>query len=124
MDIITLYDMQLIAKNVPESVTFKLPFLNHEKNEVWSAKFNELLKECGCSSGQQYLLYATPIYIIAVVSLSSYTSIPKKIIIGSFLSLLIITGLAGKAVGLYQRNRKMQKLMNQFYAENNLPEIK
>jgi hypothetical protein len=120
MNIKTLDDLQQIATKIPESVTFMLPLLDGEKNDEWSLKFNELLKECGCSSGQQFLLYATPVYIIAVVILSSYSSISKKIIIGVFISLLIITGLVGKFIGISQRNRKVKKLMNQFYAENNL----
>lgn len=124
MNIKTLDDLQQIATKVPDSVTFSLPFLDGEKNEAWTIKFNELLKECGCSSGQQYLLYATPVYIFAVVVLSSYTSISKKIIIGVFISLLIITGLAGKFIGIYQRNRKIKKLMDQFYAENDLARTK
>jgi hypothetical protein len=124
MNIKTLDDLQQIATKIPESVTFMLPFLDGEKNDEWSLKFNELLKECGCSSGQQYLLYATPVYIIAVVTLSSYTSISKKIIIGIFISLLVITGLAGKFIGIYQRNKKIKNLMDKFYTENDLARTK
>lgn len=120
MEIKTPGDLKQIATKIPDSVTFMLPLLDDEKNAAWSTKFNDLLKECGCSSGQQYLLYATPIYIIGIVLLSSYTAVSKKLIIALFIASLIITGITGKLVGKAQRNRKLNKLVERFHEENGL----
>ena len=122
MEIRTLDDLKHIAGKKPDNVTFMLPFLDDQKNSYWSNEFNNLLKDCGCSSGQQYMLYTTPFYIIIMVVLTSFTLFSKKALIIIFIAALIITGLTGKIAGIIQRNHKIQKLVKNFYLKNKIEE--
>lgn len=118
MEIKCAADLQQMVVQNPDRVTLAFSSLDAATNDIWSNRFNDVLKECGCSSGQQYLLYATPVYIVLVLGLVVFTAIPHKALIIGFLALLFITGLAGKLVGLWQRKRKLEQLIKRFISEN------
>lgn len=113
-EIRSVADLELIAQKLPEEVKFSFPSLDDATNELWTTRFNNLIRECGCSSGQQFLLLATPVYIIAIILLIAFTSLPKQILIILFIAALIVTGAAGKIAGIIQRNKKIEKLISHF----------
>ena len=113
-------DLQQMVTQKPDQVTLAFSALDAATNEIWTNRFNDLLKECGCTSGQQFLLYTTPVYIIMVVGLVAFTAIPHKILVLAFLAMLFVTGLTGKLVGLWQRKKKLEQLINRFLSENKI----
>ncbi len=117
MEIKTLDELKSLPGIKVKNVTFNFPNLDEPSNEMWSKRFNDLLNECGCSSGQQYLLYATPVFIIATTAVIAFTPVPKKMVIVSFILALVITGVTGKIAGIIERNRKLKSLANEFYQE-------
>lgn len=120
MEIKSKDDLQEMVTQKPDQVTLAFPALDAATNEMWSNRFNDVLKECGCTSGQQFLLYTTPAYIILVVVLVAFTTIPHKTLVLAFLAMLFLTGLTGKLVGLWQRKRRLEQLINWFLSENKI----
>jgi hypothetical protein len=120
MEIQTIDDLKLISKKRPDKVTLRFSALDDAQNHDWSKQFNDLLDECGCSSGRQFITYAAPFYIILIVFLAAFTNLTKPVIIGIFVGAIVVTGIAGKIVGLRQRNQKIDALINQFLKDTNL----
>jgi hypothetical protein len=120
MDIISIADLHLAAKKRPKEVSFRMTELSDEANIVWETRFNDLLSECGCASGRQYIMYASPVFIIGLVFMVNYSDLSRQWILGLFVIAILIAGLAGKITGLIQRNYKIKKLVNDFMHTNKL----
>ncbi|MDG5798939.1 hypothetical protein QA597_01010 [Marinilabiliaceae bacterium ANBcel2] len=117
MDIKSTEDLKQVAKSHPKQVNFKFAHLKEVENNEWSRKFNLLLDECGCSSGRQYIMYASPLFLGALILLDSATEMSRYYIIAIIAIAAVIAGVAGKIAGLMQRNRKLTNLINEFLAE-------
>jgi hypothetical protein len=117
MEINSLSDIHLIAQQRPDKVTFKIPELDASKNEALEQKFNDLLNECGCSSGRQFIMYAAPAYIVAFVLLIVFSPLSKQVVFVLLVGAVIITGIVGKIAGLVQSRKKMARLINEVSGE-------
>jgi multidrug efflux pump subunit AcrB len=120
MKINSIFDVRLAAKIRPKEVTFQMPNLSEEANVAWETRFNDLLSECGCASGQQFIMYASPVFIISLILLINYTDLSRQLILVLFFLAVIVAGAAGKITGLIQRNYKLKKLVDDFKHSNSL----
>ncbi|WP_062128348.1 hypothetical protein [Geofilum rubicundum] len=118
MDIVSMADLHLAAKKRPKEVVFRMTELSDEANTAWETRFNDLLSECGCASGRQFIMYASPVFIIGLVLMVNYSDLNRQWILGLFVMAIIFAGLAGKITGLLQRNYKLNKLVNDFKRTN------
>jgi hypothetical protein len=120
MDILSIDDVHLAAKKRPKEVTFRMTDLSDEANIEWETRFNDLLSECGCASGQQFIMYASPVFIIGLILLINFSDLSRQWILGLFVMAVGFAGLAGKITGLVQRNYKLKNLVNDFMQTNGL----
>lgn len=118
MNIEDINDVDKISKKNTNNVIFDLSFLSTQENEEWSRKFNRLLSDCGCSTGQRYLFFLLPLIFIVFVLLLIFSSLSYIIIFFLFISVNIVTGILGKIVGIKKRNRKINELIVNFYKKN------
>lgn len=114
MNIESKADVHLAAKMRPKEVTFRMAELSEDANVAWETRFNDLLSECGCASGQQFIMYASPVFIIGLILLINFSDLSRQWILGLFVMAVIIAGAAGKITGLIQRNYKLKALVNDF----------
>ncbi len=114
MDIVSISDLHLAAKKRPKEVAFRMAELSNEVNIAWETRFNDLLSECGCASGQQFIMYASPLFIVGLVLLINFSDLSRQWILGLFVMAVVFAGAAGKITGLIQRNYKLKKLVNDF----------
>lgn len=114
MNIVSKADVHLAAKKRPKEVAFRMSELSDDANNAWETRFNDLLSECGCASGQQFIMYASPVFIIALVVLINFSDLSRQWILGLFVMAVLIAGAAGKITGLIQRNYKLKTLVNDF----------
>ncbi len=120
MDIVSIADVQMAAKKRPKEVVFRWAELSDEANSAWEARFNDLLSECGCASGQQFIMYASPVFIIGLILMINFSDMSRQWILGFFVVAIILSGAAGKITGLIQRNYKLKKLVNDFMITSGL----
>lgn len=120
MDILSIDDVHLAAKKRPKEVSFRMTDLSDEANIEWETRFNDLLSECGCASGQQFIMYASPVFIIGLILLINFSDLSRQWILGLFVMAVGFAGLAGKITGLVQRNYKLKNLVNDFMQTNGL----
>lgn len=120
MEIKTIDDISNISRKITKNVQFKLSFLSEKENEVWEKKFNAFLSECGCSTGQRFLLFLFPLIAVITVILFIFSSKSFITILSFFIVALVISGAIGKITGLRRRNRNIKELIVSFYKENEL----
>jgi len=113
MEIVSISDVYMIAKKRPKEVVFKIPELSNKENDAWETRFNDLLSECGCTSGQQFIRYSTPGLVIVLVILINYSDLSRQFILGIFVFSVILAGASGKIIGLLQRNYRIKKLVDE-----------
>ncbi len=118
MNIVSKADVHLAAKKRPIEVNFKMAELSDDANIAWETRFNDLLSECGCASGQQFIMYTSPVFIIGLVLMNNFSDLSRQWILGLFVTAVIFAGAAGKITGLIQRNYKLKKLVSDFMDTN------
>ncbi|TCO05407.1 hypothetical protein [Natronoflexus pectinivorans] len=116
MVVTSLEQVKDIRKKKPKEVSFEIVGYDNDFNSEWTQRFNHLLAECGCSSGQQYIMYASPLYLLAIIAMASFTSIGKPLIVGLFLGAIVVTGATGKIAGLIEKNNKLKALTGELYS--------
>jgi len=115
MEIHNLDDINKVSKKNTNSVKFKLSTISEKENEEWENKFNELLSDCGCNTGQRYLLFLLPVVILTIVILLILSQISVVLAIFLFIGTTIVLGIMGRVLGIRKRNRKIKRLIVNFY---------
>ncbi|ASB47782.1 hypothetical protein [Alkalitalea saponilacus] len=116
MVITSLEQVKDIREKKPKEVSFDIAGFDDDFNSEWTQRFNHLLAECGCSSGQQYIMYASPVFLLALIALASFSSLGKPLIVGLFLGAIVVTGATGKIAGLIEKNNKLKVLTQELYS--------
>lgn len=121
MEVTSAEDLPLVVEKRPDSVVFNIPELRDDVNRQWETRFNDLLNECGCASGRSFIMYALPGLVLAFIYLVNFTDLGRYWSLGFFAGGVAVAGLAGKIVGLLQRNRRLRKLLLDFSAATGQP---
>lgn len=106
-----LYDLKsLLNKKLPKGkISINLP----NCKDTYENKLNSCIKDCGCSTGTFFLLFAIVLSILLIPFVSF--SFLGKILCG--LSFCFFMAILGKLVGLYIARIKFYKMLKKFIYE-------